>query len=325
MNRREVVFALLALGSARAARAQQSGRIYRVGVLNAGRAPGSADAFYALSQEFEKLGWVEGKNLVIERRFAEDHIERLDALAAELVRLKVDVIYTVGTLAPLAAKRAMSTIPIVMGAAGDPLGSGLVSNLAHPGGNVTGNSMMVPELGGKRLELMKELLPSLTRAAIFWNAANPYSANVYRTTRDAANALSVALQSLELRKPEDFDAASQAALRERAGALLVVEDPLTFDLCAQIAKFAADHRLPAIYGLKFYVQAGGLMSYGASFADLQRRAVVYVDKILKGAKPGDLPVEQPRKFELIVSLKAARGIDLKIPASLLARADEMIE
>jgi len=325
MNRRNVVLALAAFTAApQAIHAQQPGRIFRIGTLSAGREP-DPKSRAELLDELRKLGWIEGKNVIFERRWADDDLSRLPVLAAELVRLKVDVIYTVGTLAPLAAKRATSTIPIVMAAAGDPLGSGLVASLARPGGNVTGMSMMVPDMGGKRLQILKELLPNATRFAIVWNSTNPYSTNAFKSTQAAAKSLEVALQSLELRSLEDFKSAAESALRGRAEALLVVEDPLTVDLRKQLANFAATNRLPALYGIEVFVDAGGLMSYGVSYDDLRHRGVGYLDKILKGAKPGDLPIEQPTKFELVISLKTARAIGLTLPQSLLLRADRVIE
>jgi putative ABC transport system substrate-binding protein len=237
----------------------------------------------------------------------------------------VDVITAAGTLAPLAAKRATSTIPIVMMAAGDPVGSGLVASLAHPGGNVTGTSLMAPDLGGKRLELLKELVPEVSRVAVVWNAANPYSALVFKETAGAAQTLGVELQSLEIREPADIDGALEAATGYHANALITVEDPLTIDLRKKIAEFAANHRLPAISGLRVFAGSGFVMTYGADRTDILRRSVVYVDKILKGAKPADLPVEQPTKFELVINLKTAKSLGLTIPPLLLARADEVIE
>jgi putative tryptophan/tyrosine transport system substrate-binding protein len=246
-------------------------------------------------------------------------------VAAELVRLNVDVIMAPGTLAPLALKRATTTIPIVMTAAGDPLGSGLVATLARPGGNITGMSLMAPDLGGKRLELLMELLPQLSRVGILWNATNPYSALVFKETRSAAQALRIEHQSVEVRNPDDFDSALATAKQQRVSALITVEDPLTVGQRKRIADFAASNRLPAMYGLKEFVNAGGLIAYGANLADLYRRAAGYVDKILKGAKAADLPIEQPTKFELVINLKAAKALGLDVPPSLLARADEVIE
>jgi putative tryptophan/tyrosine transport system substrate-binding protein len=271
------------------------------------------------------LGWIEGKNIVFERRYAENRVERLPELAAELVRLNVDVIVGLGTLAPLAAKGATTTIPIVMTAAGDPLGSGLVASLARPGGNVTGMSLMAPDLGGKRLELLKELLPRLARVAVLWNAANPYPALVFKETQAAGRTLGIEVQSLEVRDPRDFDGAFEALRRQRPDALITVEDPLTFNYMKLIADFAAGQRLPTLHGFREDVAAGALMSYGANLADLFRRAAGYVDKILRGAKPADLPVQQPTKFDLVINLTTAKALGLEVPPTLLARADEVIE
>src|SRR5229473_571976 len=306
------------------AAAQQPGKVYRIGILNAGSGV-SPELRSALPEALRELGWVEGKNVVFERRYAENRLDLLPKLAAELVGLNVDVIAAAGTLAPIAAKRATSTIPIVMTAAGDPLGSGLVASLARPGGNITGLSLMAADLGGKRLELLHELLPRASRVAVLWNAANPYSAHVFKETESAAGVLGMALQSLEVRGPSEFDSAFESARREHLDALITVEDPLTIDHRQQIADFAATNRLPTIHGIREFVEAGGLTAYGANLIDLNRRAAGYVDKILRGAKPGDLPVEQPTKFDLIISLKAAKALGLTIPPSLLARADEVIE
>jgi putative tryptophan/tyrosine transport system substrate-binding protein len=302
-------------------RAQQGGKIYRIAYFSAGTSQIERDFVEALAE----LGWIEGKNVVFERRYAENHPDRLPGMAAELVQLRVDVIVGAGTLAPLAAKRATSTIPIVMAPAGDPLGSGLVPSLAHPGGNVTGLSLMAPDLGGKRLELLRELLPGISRVVILWDAANPYATNVFRETDRAARTLQIALQSLEVRSPDDFDAVFEAAKVQHPEALITVEDPLTVDYRKQIVAFAATSRLPAIHGVREFVEAGGLIAYGASLSDLSRRAASYVDKILKGAKPADLPVQQPTKFEFVVNLSAAKALGLTIPPTLLARADEVIE
>jgi putative ABC transport system substrate-binding protein len=279
----------------------------------------------AFLDALRELGWIEGKNIVFDRRYAENRLDRLPELAAELVGLKVDIIVAPGTLAPLAAKRATAMIPIVMLAAGDPVGSGLVTNLARPGGNVTGLSLMVPDLGGKRLELLKELLPQMSRVAVLWNAANPYPALVFKETLGAAETLGIEVQSLEVRAPDDFGGAFQAAERQRPEALIMVEDPLTMDFRSQIADFALAHQLPAMNGFREFVDAGGLMAYGASLSDLLRRAAEYVDKILRGAKPGDLPVEQPTKFQLLINLRTAKALGIDLPPLLLARADELIE
>ena len=238
---------------------------------------------------------------------------------------RVDLIAASGTLAPLAVKQAAKTIPIVMTAAGDPLGSGLVANLARPGGNVTGMSLMVPDLGAKRLELLKEVLLRLSRVAVLWNAANPYSALVFNETQAGGRALGIEVQSLEVRGPEDFDRAFETVRRLRPDALITVEDPLTASYTTPIAEFTASKQLPSLHGIREFVAAGGLMSYGANIADLFRRAADYVDKILKGAKPADLPVQQPTKFELVINTKTAKAFGLKVPAIVLARADEVIE
>ena len=325
MNRRTLVF-LLAATAARpfAVSAQQSGKVFRVGVLNAGT--DTSKPLADVSREaFEKLGWFEGKNISFERRYAENHPDRLADLAAELVRLKVDLIMAGGTLAPLAAKRATTTIPIVMTTAGDPVGSGLVSNLARPEANITGLSFMSPDLAGKRLQLLEEVVPRIARVAVLWDAANPYPAREFKETERVAQTLGIEVQSLEVREPDDFAGAFDAMKRQQPDALFAIGDPLISDLRRQIVDFASAQRLPAAYSLREYVEAGGLMSYGASISDLVRRAPGYVDKILKGAQPGDLPVEQPTKFELIINLKTAKALGLTVPPSLLARADEVIE
>jgi putative ABC transport system substrate-binding protein len=305
------------------ARAQRGEKVYKIGFLSAGSPEPALSPI--VREAYSELGYVVGKNVTFESRYAEDRPDRLADFAAELVSLKVDVITAAGTLAPLAAKRATSTIPIVMMAAGDPVGSGLVASLAHPGGNVTGTSLMAPDLGGKRLQLLKELLPQLTRVAVLWNAANPYSALVLKETVGAAQALKIELQSLEIREPADIDATLEAATGQRAGALITVEDPLTIDLRKQIAEFAADHRLPTISGLRVFADSGFLMTYGADRTAILRRSVAFVDKILKGARPSDLPVEQPTKFELVINLKTVKSLALTIPSLLLASADEVIE
>jgi len=305
-----------------AARAQQAGKIHKVGYLSP-----SLPSVYSplLFDNLRELGWIEGKNVTFEYRFAENRLERLPELASELVRLNVDVIVGVGTLGPLAAKRATTTIPIVMLSAGDPLGTGLVDSLARPGGNVTGMSLMVPDLGGKRLELLKELLPRLSRVAVLWNAANPYPAIVFKETQAAGRTLGIEVHSLEVRGPDDLVGAFAAARLQHPDALISVEDPLTFTYRKRIADFAVAEQLPSLHGFSEEVKAGALISYGANQPDLIRRAAAYVDKILKGAKPADLPVQQPTTFELVINLKTARALGLTVPPTLLARADEVIE
>jgi len=327
IGRRELLAALggAAVAWPLAARAQQAGNIRTIGILSAGSFGPTVLSVAVLPDALRTLGWIEGKNIVFERRYAENRVERLPELAAELVRLNVDVIVGIGTLAPLAAKRATTTIPIVMTAAGDPLGSGLVASLARPGGNVTGMSLMAPDLGGKRLQLLKELLPRLARVAVLWNAANPYPALVFKETQAAGRTLGIEVQSLEVRRPDDFDGAFEALRRQRPDALITVEDPLTISYQKLIADFAAGQLLPTLHGVREDVAAGALMSYGANLADLSRRAAGYVDKILKGAKPADLPVQQPTKFELVINLRTAKVLGLIVPPTLLARADEVIE
>jgi putative ABC transport system substrate-binding protein len=305
-----------------AARAQLE-RVRTIGYLNPGRPV--PQMYVPLVEALRQLGWIEGKNLVIDDRYSDNDVERLHQLAAELVRLNVDVIVATGTLGPLAAKRATANIPIVMTAAGDPLGTGLVASLARPGGNVTGMSLMAPDLGGKRLEILKEIVPALSRVAVLWNAANPYPALVYRQTESAARQLGIEVHSFEVRAAGDLEGALKAAMQRGPGALITVEDPLMLTYRNRISEFAAMNRLPSLFGLREYVEAGGLIGYGADLADLNRRAAVYVDKILKGVKPSDLPVQQPTKFQLVINLKTARALNVEIPPTLLARADEVIE
>ena len=327
MRRREfmILFGAVVVAWPLGASAQQAERVYKIGILTAGSVAFVRSLQGILREGLGPLGWIEGKNLTFEGRYAEDDLDRLPVLAAELVSLDVDVIVTSGTLAPLAAKRATSTIPIVMAFAGDPVGSGLIASLARPGANVTGLSGMAPDLAGKRLELLKELLPGISHAAVLWNAANPYSALAFKETLGAAQILGVELQSLEVRTPADFDGALDAAAGQHTDALITVEDPLTTDNRGKIAEFAIRKRLPLMAGFRIFADAGGLISYGPNPVEFERRSVDYVAKILKGAKPSDLPVEQPTRFELVINLKTASALGLTIPPLLLARADEVIE
>ena len=265
---------------------------------------------------------------MIEYRSAEGKLERLPALAAELVALKVDVIVAASTLAALAAKQATRTLPIVFAAAGDPVTSGLVTSLARPGGNVTGLSFFSPELVGKCLEQLKQAVPEVSRVAVLWQPGGPgerTEKDMLKAAEVAARALGVRLQFVEARGPEDFDRAFSDMTRARAGALTVLPSTMFFNERRRLVDLAAKNRLPAVYPWREYVEAGGLMSYGPNVPDLFRRAATYVDKILKGAKPGDLPVEQPTKFELVINLKTAKALGLTIPQSLLQRADQVIE
>ena len=316
------------LGSAVAwpvvARGQQASKIYRVGILSAGPVP-PPNILSAFVDGLRELGWIDGKNIAFEQRYADNNLDRLLDLAADLVRRDVDVIVAAGTLAPLAAKRATSSIPIVMTGAGDPLDSGLIASLARPGGNLTGLSLMAPDLAGKRLELLKELLPTLSQVAVLWNAANPYSAVVLKETKSAAQILNIDVRSLEVREPGDLDGALNAATEKPLDALITVEDPLTVSLRRKIVDFAAAHHVAAMYGLREFADAGGLIAYGADLSDLWRAAASYVSKILKGARAADVPIEQPTKFDLVINLKTAKALGLTVPPTLLARADEVIE
>ena len=308
-----------------AAEAQPAGKVYRIGVLEPTSMALNAANLDAFRQGLRELGYVEGQNLVIEYRSADGRSERFPDLAAEMVRLKVDVILTRGTPAVMAAKNATRTIPVVMAASGDPVLSGVVSSLARPGGNVTGLSAVVVEVSGKRLELIREVAPGVSRVAALFNMSNPNDALQWKEIETAAPSLRVQLQLLDVRKPSDFAGAFDAAVKGRAGALVVGLDALTWANHRPIVDLAAKHRLPAIYGGREFVNAGGLIAYGVSYPHLYHRAANFVDKILKGAKPADLPVEQPSKFELVINLKTAKTLGLTIPPSLLGRADEVIQ
>jgi putative tryptophan/tyrosine transport system substrate-binding protein len=304
--------------------AQQSGRVPRIGFLAPGGVLQPRDE--AFRQRLQELGYVEGKNIVIEYRLAEGKFDRLPALAEELVRLEVDVIVTVVTQASLAAKHATKAIPIVITAVSDPLGTGLVANLARPGANVTGTSAMSSDVVGKSLELLKEAVPTVSRVAVIWNPDNAiFQAQMLRETQVAAGRMGVELRTHAVRGVDELEPAFAALTSAQAGSLLVLPDPSYTPHAARIAELASASRLPAMYGIREYAVAGGLMSYGTNFAALFRRAADYVDKILKGAKPADLPVEQPTKFEFVINLKTANALRLEIPPTLLARADEVIE
>jgi putative ABC transport system substrate-binding protein len=307
------------------AEAQQPKKVPRIGLL-AGVYPASMSArIEALRQGLRERGYVEGKNIVIEYRYAEGKPDRLPAFAAELVRLKVDVIVTGGGPATRSAKEATSTIPIVMANDDDPLGSGHVASLARPGGNVTGLSTLAPELSGKQLEILKEILPRLSRVAVFGTSTRPGTAQSLKEIELAAGVLGVQLQYLDVIARKDIEPAFREASRARADAVLVLGSPVLNSQRRQILDFAVESRLPATYSRPEYVEDGGLMTYGVSISDLFRRAATYVDKILKGAKPADLPVEQPKKFEFIINLKAAKQIGLTIPPNVLARADRVVK
>jgi len=318
--------ALSVLGVPLAAVAQAPPKVPKVGYLSIGSA--SDPRRIALSDAFRQglhgLGYIENKSISIEARFAEGSYDRLPDLAAELVRLKVDIIVAYSTPATKAARDATRTIPIVMSAVVDPVATGLVASLGRPGGNVTGLSLMAPELIGKQMQLLTELVPKVSRVAVLWNPANPSNEPQLREAEVAARTLRVRLQPLEARGPSDFDSAFAAMTRERADAIIVLVEGMFIDNRIQIARLAEKARLPAVYGIREHAEAGGLMFYGASPVDLNRRAATVVDKILKGAKPGDLPVEQPTKFEMVINLKTAKALGLTIPQAVLIRADETI-
>jgi len=306
------------------AEAQQTARIPRIGILFPSSASVRTGRVEAFRQRLRELGYVEGKNIVIEYRYAEGKRERLPDLAAELVRLKVDVIVTYGA-GILAAKKASATIPIVFGAHPDPVGSGLVSSLARPGGNITGLSRMRPDLDGKRLELLKEAFPKVARVAFLWQSSTSTGNLPVADMEAAAKALRLKILSLEVRSLDDFDSAFARAKKERAQALIATVGSVIGTQQRQVLDFAAKNRLPAMYPGSEWVDAGGLMSYGPSQTDQWRRAADFVDKILKGTKPADIPVEQPMKFEFIVNLKAAKQIGVTIEPNVLVRANKVIK
>ena len=314
--------ALFALCSSAAA--QQPTKIPRIGYLSGPSRSTSPARLNAFRQGLRELSYVEGKNILIEYRYAEGKLDRLPALAAELVSLKIDIIVTPGPAPTRAAKEATSTIPIVMAQDPDPVGNGFVASLARPVGNITGLATLAPELSGKQLELLKEVVPRLSRVAVFGNSKEPATPQLLKEAELAATAFKMKLQYVDLLTPKDIETAFRAAGKGRAEALLVLGAFLFNPHRAQIAELAVGNRLLAIYNAIEWVEAGGLLSYGTSFPDLFRRAATYVDKILKGAKPADLPVEQPTKFELIINLKAAKQIGLIIPPNVLVRADRVI-
>jgi putative ABC transport system substrate-binding protein len=306
------------------ASAQQTGRVPTIGFLGSATPATQGQWVAAFVQRLRELGWVEGHNLTIDYRWAEGRSERFAEIAAEIVRLKVNVIVTVTTPAALAAKQATSLIPIVFAAAGDPVGTGLVASLARPGGNVTGLSNLISDTGGKKLQLLREIVPDLGRLAIMANVSNPAVVLELDDAQAAARTLGLEVTISEVRRVEDIASAFDA-LKGRADALYVCADPLMYTHRIRINTLALSVRLPTMHGIREYVEAGGLMSYGANIADLFRRNAEYVDRILRGAKPSDIPVEQPTKFDLVINLTTARALGLTVPPILLARADEVIE
>jgi ABC-type uncharacterized transport system substrate-binding protein len=321
---RLLIAALLVAFSA-SAQAQQPTKIPRIGYLSATSPSANPARIEAFRQGLRELGYVEGKNLIIEWRYAEQKLDRLPALTAELVHLKVDIIVSASPPVTRSAKDATVMIPIVMAQDPDPVGNGFVASLARPGGNITGLASFTPELSGKRLELLKEIIPTLARVAVLGYSTEPGYAQASREIELAAGAFKVPLQYLDILEPKDIETSFRAATKGRADAILVMNSPIFIAHRKQVADLAVKNRLPAIYYSTEYVEDGGLLSYGVSFTDLFRRAATYVDKILKGRKPGDLPVEQPIKFEFIINLKAAKQIGLTIPPNVLARADQVIQ
>ena len=305
--------------------AQQPVKVPRIGFLGATSPSTNAARIEAFRQGLRELGYVDGKNIVIEYRWAEGKTERLPELVADLVRLKVDIIVTAGPAVTRPVKEATSTIPIVMSFDNDPVGSGFVASLARPGGNITGLSALFPELSGKRVELLKEAVPMLSRMAAFGTSKQPGTAQTLKETELAAGALGVQVQYLDLREPKDIDTAFQTARKGRAEAVLVLSSAVIFSQRTRIADLAVKNRLPVMFPQNEFAEDGGLMSYAPNYADLFRRAATYVDKILKGRTPAELPVEQPIKFEFIINLKAAKQIGLTIPPNVLARADRVIK
>jgi len=324
VRRRDFV-ALLGIAvsaSSRSARAQQSSKLFRLGYLSAARIPNLIEA---LQTGLRKLGYVEGKNLKVDYRFGGPQSERLDALASELVELRPDAIVTAGTPATFAAKRATTTIPIVMAPVGDPVRYGIVASLAHPGGNITGVTLYGSELGAKRVEVLKEALPAVGRLGGLGNATNPATEFWWTETQLAAQALRLEPALYTVRDPNELAATFAAMHRNKADAVVVEADAMLMSAQRQITTLAIEYRLPAMHEMREFVQDGGLISYGPNITEAARRSAIFVDKILKGVKPADLPIEQPKKFELVVNLKTAKALGVTIAPSLLARTDEVIE
>jgi putative tryptophan/tyrosine transport system substrate-binding protein len=327
VRRRDFIALLAGAAVARpvGARAQQAAKVPRIGVLDYASAFGVEHLWQAFRERLRELGYVEGENIAFEYRWADGEIERLPTLAAELVRLNVDIIAVSTMAAALVAKDATKTIPIVFRVAGDPIAAGLVQNLARPGGNLTGVSALTLDLAGKRLELLREIVPGVSRFAVLWERSRPISTLVARDTEFAARALGVSLQAIGVRDRNEFGDAFSAMRRERAGGFVVAPSAVFLIERRRLAELALENALPSMFPQRDYVMAGGLMSYGANLADDARRAAIYVDKILNGARPADLPVNQASKFELVVNLKTAKMLGLTIPESFLLRADEVIE
>ncbi len=324
MDRRAFILATTGgLLAAPLAEGQQLGRVPRIGVLAPGSPP--LEHFDAFRKGLRELGYAEGQTIILESRWDEGNTARHASMVADLIRLKVDIIVAGTTPTALAARKATRTIPIVMAAIADPVGAGLVTSLARPGGNITGMSLISAELSGKRIGILKEAMPSISRIAVLWNPMNPNTVGLLHDTKGASQSLGIQVQVLEVRNGAEIDAAFQSALKGGAQALVTVQDALFTLQRARIAELARKRRIPTMSGESGFAAAGGIMNYGPNIADPWRHAATFVDKILKGAKPGDLPVEQPEKFELVINLKTAKALGLTIPPSLLARADQVIE
>jgi ABC-type uncharacterized transport system substrate-binding protein len=324
MRRRECIAALGAAATwSLAARAQE--KIPRVGFMGNSTAALEANLVGAFREGLRELGYEEGRNIGIEYRWANGQYERFPALVAELIAAKVDVIVTAGTPAALAVKKATATVPLVMVAVGDPVGTGLVPSLARPDGNLTGLSSVAPDLEGKRLELLREIVPSVSHIAVFFNSLNPFHVASMRQAQAAGKTLGIKVQQHDIRKSEDLDGAFAALRKERPDALLILADRVFLHNRQRMMDFTEEQRLPNVNAYKELVEAGGLISYGPSYEDMHKRAAIYVSKILKGAKPGNLPIEQPTKFTLVVNLKAAKALGISMPATVISRADEVIE
>ena len=305
--------------------AQQAAKVYRVGVLASSTESNFEPSVRIFRRALNAAGWVEGRNLTLDVRYPGEQYARLQELADELAKLKVDVLATLGTPATLAARRATTTIPIVMESLSDVVSAGLVPNLARPGGNLTGVSGFAPELSGKRLEMIREILPQADRIAVFANRANPVTVSILSATELAAQQMRMKLQVIDVRQLAQLGTAFETVRRERADALVLVADPLLFSAKPQIIQLAARHRMPTVYETRLFPDAGGLLSYGPLAQERFERMAVYVDRVLRGAQPGDLPIEQPTKFELVINLKTAKALGLTIPQTLLQRADEVIQ
>ena len=323
MRRREfITLGGAAVASPFAARAQRAGRVWRIGFIT----HVANDAAYAsMFERLRELGYVEGRNIIVERRYAEGRVERFQEFATEMVRLKADLVIASTTPAALAVRSATTTIPIVIPTAIDPVGTGLIASLAHPGGNITGGALLSAELGAKRLELLKEVVPGLSRTAVLWNGANPANALAWRETEGAARALGVTLQSYDVQGPKDFNIAFATMARQRPDAVSVLTDALITQYQKKIVDFAINERLPSVFPSKDPIKLGGLLSYGPRYSEMMRRAASQVDKILRGTQPADLPMEQPTTFELVINLKTARAVGVVVPPLMLSRADEVIE